>query len=119
MLGKIYRNDHRMTYVYRDVAGSDSKRGNCKRYYISRIALQRMVYELYGEKMQVEDQIKTLVWDALIGALKARSGKERRERWAEWTYIWNDGYFSHGQICRFLGKKMREKLTGAIKGRKV
>lgn len=119
MLAPIYRQDTKVTFVYRFRSGSFSRkeeaRNICKQIYISHLQYQRMLAGLgIQEKMKIDGQLMEIAVNSFITALRTTCYAAGKDNWEQFRFIYCEGYFTKKEIRQAIYShiitKCREKI---------
>lgn len=119
MLAPIYRQDTKVTFVYRFKSGSLSRkeeaRNICKQIYISHLQYQRMLAGLgIQEKMKIDGQLMEIAVYSFITALRTTCYAAGKDNWEQFRFIYCEGYFTKKEIRQAIYShiitKCREKI---------
>lgn len=118
VMGNVYRQDSKATFVYRHHEESNERKmdnqNRCKSLFLSHLVYVDMIKELLGERMEIDGQLKTLVVNSFITAVKSSFSSNGKENWGQFIFLYNYGYCTKKQICmeiiEHIKCKMKEKL---------
>lgn len=121
IIAPIYRQDRKVTYIYRYLERSMERsldnKSRCKDLFLSHLMYTDMVQELFGNTMlmQIDEQLAVLVVNSFITAVKTTFSRYRRENWHQFFFLYNYGYFSQKQIRNFILEHIKKKICKKLK----
>lgn len=113
-IGPVYRQDAGVTFAYRHHEESNERKldheNRCKSLFLSHLVYVDMVKDLFGEPMLIDEQLKVLVVNSFMTALKSSFRKSGKENWGQFKFLYGHGYFSKKQIRGFIIGHIKSKL---------
>ncbi len=110
IIGDVYRGEAATTWIYRPVEGSLSSRereqNGCKEYFLSRMNMKGMVFELFGLSMELDDQIDELLYQAFVTAVRRRT----KENVDQFRYICRHGNYTKAGIGKIIFYRLVRKV---------
>ncbi len=110
IIGDVYRGEADTTWIYRPVEGSlsgrESEQNGCKEYFLSRMLMKDMVFEVFGLFMELKDQIDELMYQAFVTAVRRRT----KENMDQFRYICRHGNYTKAGIRKIIFYRLVRKV---------